>query len=90
MEDSITVAARDAMRQRQAREVSYPQAGGRSKTPENEDMIVEVSPEPAGTTRNSLEPQDDADKSEQGGKTAAKENEMGKEDGSTTGGEGAD
>ena len=33
MEDSITVAARNAVRKRQAREVSYPQAGGRSETP---------------------------------------------------------
>ena len=59
MEDSITVAARDAMWKRQAREVSYPQAGGRSETPVDEEMIVEVSPEPAGTTQSSAEPQDD-------------------------------
>ena len=55
MEDSITVAARDAMRKSQAREVSYPHAGGRSTTPEDEEMIVEVSPAPAGTAQNSLE-----------------------------------
>ena len=30
MQDSISVAARDAMSERQAREVAYPQAGGRS------------------------------------------------------------
>ena len=59
MEDSITVAARDAMRKRQAREVSYPLAGGRSETPKDEEMIVEVSPEPAGTTQSSPELQDD-------------------------------
>ena len=59
VEDSITVAARDAMRKRQAREVSYPQASGRSETPEDEEMIVEVSPEPAGKAQNSPEPQDD-------------------------------
>ena len=59
MEDSITVAARDAMRKRQAREVFYPQAGGRSETPEDEEMVVEVSPEPAGTTQSSPELQDD-------------------------------
>ena len=64
MEDSITVAVRDAMRKRQAREVSYPQAGGRSETPEDEVMIVEVSPEPAGMAQNSPELQDDADNSE--------------------------
>ena len=64
MEDSITVAARDAIRKRQAREVSYPQAGGRSETLEDEEMIVEVSPEPAGMAQNSLEPQDYADDSE--------------------------
>ena len=64
MEDSITVAARDAMRKRQAREVSYPQAGGRSETPEDEEMIVEVSPVPAGTTQSSPEPQDDENDSE--------------------------
>ena len=52
MEDSITVAARNAIRKRQAREVSYPQAGGRSETPEDEEMIVEVSPEPAGMAQN--------------------------------------
>ena len=63
MEDSIMVAARDAMRKRQAREVFYPQAGRRSETPEIEEMIVEVSPEPAGTAQNSPEPQDDADNS---------------------------
>ena len=61
MEDSIMVAARDAMRKRQAREVSYPQAGGRSENPEDEEMIVEVSPEPAVMAQNSPEPQDDAD-----------------------------
>ena len=64
MEDSITVAARDAMRKRQARDVSYPQAGGRSETPEDKEMIVEVSPEPVGTAQNLPEPQDDADDSE--------------------------
>ena len=56
MENCITVAAREAMRKRQAREVSYPQAGGRSETPEDEEMIVEVSPEPAGMAQNSPEP----------------------------------
>ena len=60
MEDSIPVAARDAMRKRQAREVSDPQAGGRSETPEDEEMILEVSPEPAGMAQNLPEPQDDA------------------------------
>ena len=40
MEDSITVAARDAMRKRQARELSYPQAGGKSETPKDEEIIV--------------------------------------------------
>ena len=64
MEDSITVVARDAMRKRQAREVSYPQAGGRSETPEDEEMIVEVTPDLAGTAQNSPELQDDADDSE--------------------------
>ena len=64
MDDSITVAARNAMTKRQAREVSYPQAGGRSETPEDEEMVVEVSPEPAGTTQSSLEPQDDENDSE--------------------------
>ena len=63
-EDSITVAARVAMRKRQAREVSYPQAGGRSENPEDDEMIVEVSPEPAGTTQSSPEPQDDENDSE--------------------------
>ena len=48
MVDSITVAARDAMRNRQAREVSYPQASRRSETGEDEDMFIEVSPESAG------------------------------------------
>ena len=57
MEDSIMVAVRDAMRKRQAREVSYPQAGGRSEAPEDEEMIMEVSPEPAGTAQNSPESQ---------------------------------
>ena len=38
------------MRKRQARKVSYPQAGRRSKTPEDEEMIVEASPEQAGMT----------------------------------------
>ena len=61
MEDSITVATRDAMRKRRAREVSYPQAGRRSVTPKDEEMIVEVSPEPVGTAQNSPELQDDAD-----------------------------
>ena len=64
MDDSITVAARDAMRKRQARKVSYPHASGRSETPEDEAMIVEVSPEPAGMTQNSLEPQGDPNDSE--------------------------
>ena len=64
MEDSITVAARDAMRKRQGRGVSYPQAGRRSETPKDEEMIVEVFPEPVGTVQNSPEPQDDADDSE--------------------------
>ena len=64
MKDSIMVAARDAMRKKQAREVSYPLAGRRSETPEDEEMIVEVSPEPAGMAKNSPEPQDDADDSE--------------------------
>ena len=64
MEDSIMVAARDAMRNRQVREVSYPQAGGRSETPEDEEMVVEVSPEPAGTTQSSPEPQDDENNSQ--------------------------
>ena len=64
IEDSITVAARDVMRKRQAREVAYPQAGRRSETPEDEEMIVEVSPEPAGTTQSSSEPQDDENDSE--------------------------
>ena len=64
MEDSITVAARDAMRKRQAREVSYPQASGRSETPEDEEMIVEMLPEPAGRTHSSPEPQDDENDSE--------------------------
>ena len=65
-ENSITVAARDAItqRKRQAREVSYPQASGRSETPEDEEMIVEVSPEPVGTTQSSLELQDDENDSE--------------------------
>ena len=44
MEDSITVAARDAMGKKKAREVSYSQAGGRSETPENEEMIIDVYP----------------------------------------------
>ena len=60
MEDSITVAVRDEMRKRLAREVSYPQAGGRSEPPDDEEMIEEVSPEPAGTAQNSPELQDDA------------------------------
>ena len=64
MEDSITVAARDAMRKRQAREVSYPQAGRRSETLVDKEMIVEVSPEPAGTAQNSPEPHDDENDSE--------------------------
>ena len=64
MEDSIAVAARAAMRKRRAREVSYPQGGGRSETPEDEEMIVEVSPEPVGTAQKSPEPQDDIDNSE--------------------------
>ena len=64
MEDSITVAERDVMGKRQAREVSYPQAGGRSETPEDEEMMAEVSPEPAGTAQNSPEPQDDENNSE--------------------------
>ena len=59
MEDSIMVAARDVMRKRQDREVSFPQAGGRSDTSEDEEMNVKVSPEPAGRTQNSPEPQDD-------------------------------
>ena len=61
MEDSITVAARDAIRKRQAMEVSYPQAGGRSETSEDEVMMAEVSPEPVSTAQNSPEPQDEAD-----------------------------
>ena len=64
MEDSITVTARDVMGKRQAREVSYPQAGGRSETTEDEEMVVEVSPKPAGTTQSSPEPQDDENDSE--------------------------
>ena len=64
MEDAITVAVRDEMRKRQDGEVSYPQAGGRSEIPEDEEMMVEESPEPAGTAQNSLEPQDDVDDSE--------------------------
>ena len=46
------------MRKRQAREVSYPQAGGRSQTPEDGEIMVEVSPQPAGMAQNSPEPQD--------------------------------
>ena len=61
MEDSITVAVRDEMRKRQARLVSHLRAGGLSKTPEDKEIIAEVSPEPAGTAQNSPEPQDDAD-----------------------------
>ena len=64
MEDSIAVAAWDVMRKGQAREVFYPQGGGRSQTPEDEKMIVEVAPEPVGTAQNSPEPQDDIDDSE--------------------------
>ena len=64
MVDSIMVDERDAMRKRQARKVSYPQAGRRSETPEDEEMIVEVSPVPAGTTQSSPEPQDDENDSE--------------------------
>ena len=64
LEDSITVAVKDAMRKSQARELSYPRAGGRSETPEDEEMIVEVSPEPAGTIQNSLKPQNDENESE--------------------------
>ena len=64
MEDSIMVAARDATWKRQAREVSYPQAGGRSETLEDKEMIVEVSPEPMGTTQSSPEPQDDENDSD--------------------------
>ena len=64
MEASITVAATDALRIRQAREVIYPQAGGRSETPEDQEMIVEVSPETVGTAQNSPEPQDDANDAE--------------------------
>ena len=64
MEDSITVEAIDAMQKRQARAVSYPQAGGRSETPVDKEMIMEVSPEPAGTAQNSPEPQDDENNSE--------------------------
>ena len=59
MEDSITVVARDVMRKRQAMEVSEPQAGRRSETFGDEEMIVEGSPEPVGTSQNSPEPQDD-------------------------------
>ena len=59
-EDSRRVAVRDVMRKRQVREVSYPQAGGRSEPPEDKAMIMEVSPEPAGTAQNSPEPQHDA------------------------------
>ena len=57
MEDSITVAARDALRKRQAREVFYPQAGWKSETPEDEEIIVQVSPEPGGMAQNLPEPQ---------------------------------
>ena len=64
MEDSITVAARVALRKRQAKEVSYPQVGGRSETPEDEEMVEEVSLEPAGTTQSLPEPQDDENDSE--------------------------
>ena len=64
MEDSITVVARDAIRNRQGRKVSYPQAGRRSETPEDEEMIVEVSPEPAGTAQLAPELHDDADNSD--------------------------
>ena len=64
MENSITVAARDAMRKRQVREVSYRQAGGRSQSPEDEEMIVEVFPAPTGKAQNSLELQDDANDSQ--------------------------
>ena len=64
LQNSINVAARDAMRKRQDREVSYPQAGGRSETLEDEVMIVEVSTEPVGRGQNSPKPQDDADDSE--------------------------
>ena len=64
MEDSIMVATRDAMRKRQAREISYPQAGGRTGTPEDEEMIVEVSLEPVRTTQTSPELQDDQNNSE--------------------------
>ena len=59
MEDSITVAVRGAMRKRQARDLSYPQAGERNETPQDEKMIVEVSSEPTGTTLSSPEPQGD-------------------------------
>ena len=63
MEDSITVAVRDAMRKRQDRKVSYLQAGGSSETLVDEEMIVEVSPEPTGMAQKSLEPQDDENNS---------------------------
>ena len=56
MEDSITVATRDAMRKRQAREVSCRQAGGRSETPEDEELILQVSPEPVDKAQNAPEP----------------------------------
>ena len=63
MEDSNMVAARDAMRKGKAREVTYTQAGGRSDTPEDEEMIVELSPEPVGAVQNSLEEPDYTDNS---------------------------
>ena len=52
MEATITVAARSVMTKRQAREVSYPQAGGRSENHEEEEMIVQWSQEPVDTVQN--------------------------------------
>ena len=65
--DSITVAPRDAMSKRQAREVSYPRAGRRSETPEDEQMIVEVCPEHVGTAQNSPKSHDEGDDYEREG-----------------------
>ena len=64
MKDFNSVAAWDAIRNRHAREVSYPKPHGRSETPEDDEMIVEVSPDPAGTWQNSVELQDNNSESE--------------------------
>ena len=74
MEDSITVTgARDAMRKRQERDVSYPQAGARTSSPvrprvsfaEDEDMIVQEPPESPNTLNHSPEQQEEAESSEE-------------------------